>query len=230
MDKGQLAQLYRRFIEAGYDFRQFGPSPPGRILFLRHDIDFCLGAAAECAELEHGLGVTATYFLMLSTPFYNLHSPTGRRCLDRLRALGHRISLHFDPEAHEDIDAGFEAERAAFEALTGERLSFVSIHRPRAFLGRRLPGVEHSYEPAWFRDVAYMSDSCGAFRHGHPLGSEAFREGRPIHLLLHPVWWFNAGDCPSDKLAAWRDRHFAALDDAIAANCAVYRPADIAAE
>jgi hypothetical protein len=49
---------------SGYRFVVFDHEPQEGELFLRHDVDLSLAAAAQMAELEAARGVSATYFLM----------------------------------------------------------------------------------------------------------------------------------------------------------------------
>jgi hypothetical protein len=217
--------LVNALREAGYSFRSFGDPPGARALYLRHDIDFSLEFAAQMAREEHALGVTSTYFVMLTSNAYNLISVASRRLVEEIMSLGHVVTLHFDPVVHDDIDAGFRREAAILEGITGRPLEVVSLHRPGAFLkdnNRRLPGVRHTYEDAYFRDMKYISDSGGAFKYGPPLESEAFRNGDPIHLLLHPIWWMTDPGSPSDKVRSWQERAFAFLNDEAKANCLTF--------
>lgn len=218
-------ELVAAFRKAGYAFRRFGePAGPG-VVYLRHDIDFSLDLAAAMAREEQALGVTATYFVMLTSNAYNLLSSASRRRVEEIQSLGHVVSLHFDPVVHQDIDAGFRREARILEEITGRPLDIVSLHRPGAFLednNRPLPGVRHTYEDAYFRDIKYISDSGGAFKYGHPLDSEAFREGRPIHLLLHPIWWMTGPGTPSDKVREWQAAAFGFLNDETRSNCLTF--------
>jgi hypothetical protein len=217
--------LLQAFLDRGYVPSAFVPNPQGRMLMLRHDIDFSLEAALETAQIEHELGISATYFFMLSSNFYNPWSAHSRALVERVAALGHTISLHYDPTVHDDIDAGFALERDAFERLFGTPIEVVSLHRPRGFLednNRPLPGAGHTYESRWFKDIAYASDSAGSFRYGHPLDTESVREGRPLHLLLHPIWWAQSGETPSDKIRDWQRGRDAFLNEEAALNCGSY--------
>src|SRR5690348_2510590 len=67
-----------------------------RDVIIRHDVDVSLEIAGDIGEIEREMGVQATYFVMISNSFYNIHSYEGRRSLARLRELGHDIGLHFD--------------------------------------------------------------------------------------------------------------------------------------
>ena len=231
-----LKCLLREFERKGYEFKPFSPGPPERTVFLRHDIDFSLEAAAATAEIENALGIGATYFFMLTSNFYNIFSRSGQELVRHIESLGHTISLHFDPTVYEDIDAGFAVEKEVFETIFRTRIATASLHRPQGFLdnnNRRLPMVRHTYEDCYFKDIAYISDSMGAFLHWHPLDSEAFSSGAAIQLLLHPIWWVTSGDTSLDKIGAWQAGHQKFICEEIERNCLVLdqrqRPAAVEA-
>ncbi len=210
------------FRNAGYKPVDFFSLEESRSLVMRHDIDFCVDAAYEVAEIENANGVTATYFFMLSTDNYNLLSDRCLNTLAKISAMGHTISLHFDPALYDDVDEGFDRERAIFERATGVKISIVSLHRPQGFLddnNRQLDNCRHTYEDEFFNDIKYVSDSGGAFRYGHPYETPEFRNGDNIHLLIHPIWWVYKNDNPSEKIRAWQRRHFDFLNQNAIANC-----------
>lgn len=80
---------YRELLGAakagGYQWVGFDHGPQAGDLFLRHDVDLSLDAAVEMGQLEHELGVTATYFIMAESVFYNLDSTAGIATLRELR-------------------------------------------------------------------------------------------------------------------------------------------------
>lgn len=216
--------LVEAFRTADYAFAGFSRQVPERTIILRHDIDFSVELAARLAREEAALGVSATYFFMLTSNFYNLLSSASRRLVAEIQDLGHSASLHFDPTVYDDMDEGFAAERHSFENAFG-KIDVVSIHRPGRFLddhNRSLGDCLHTYQDRFFRDMTYVSDSGGAFGHGHPLDSEAFATGKSIHLLLHPIWWTTDEASPSGKLREWKARHVAFLLDEINANCKTF--------
>ncbi len=174
---------YRELLEAalagGYRFRAFdGPPEPGD-LFLRHDVDLSLPAATEMAVLEAELGVTATYFLMTASVFYNLASPEGRDALARLRQLGHRVGLHaVYPQV--DLDERFDP--------------VISWHNPDPdTISQPVAGAVSAYAEPWFSRPCYRSDSNQRWRAGCP--HEELRAGSfPwLQLLVHPEIWVYPG-------------------------------------
>lgn len=219
-----FAELIAGFRAAGYRFRGFSEPAEARTVVLRHDIDFSVDLAHALAKEEAELGVNATFFFMATSNAYNLFSAHNRRLVREIIAMGHTASLHFDPTVHEDVDAGFREECAALAPLTGP-VEIVSLHRPGDYLldnNRPLPGARHTYEDCYFRDLAYISDSGGAFAHGHPFETDAFASGRPIQLLLHPIWWTAAGTCCSDKVRQWQADHLDFITREMVANCKTF--------
>jgi len=93
---------YRRlilcFLEAGYRPLRFmdhcaGDSPTAFVV-LRHDVDHRPEAALRMAQLEHTLGVQATYNFRLK----DFERNTG--LLHELLALGHETGYHYEELAH----------------------------------------------------------------------------------------------------------------------------------
>src|SRR5262249_51697059 len=96
---------YARMLDAAsaYRFVHFDHEPQAGEILLRHDVDLVLHAAVRMAELEAERDVSATYFLMTRSVFYNLASSEGEAALARLRELGHRVGLHA-VHPHVDFD------------------------------------------------------------------------------------------------------------------------------
>ena len=189
--------LLAALLDRGYDVRGYADAVPDqRHLILRHDIDLSLDAALPIAEIERALGLKAHYFVLVRTELYNLFSAAGRDALRRLTALGHDIGLHLDASLYENATAmlgkAAEEECAVLAAATGAPVTVISFHRPaQALLGYpdTLAGRVHAYQPRFFTQMGYCSDSRGAWHYGHPLDHAAVREGRALQLLTHPVWW-----------------------------------------
>lgn len=75
-----------------------------RVVILRHDIDMCVEKAVRLAEIENKLGVRSTYFVLLTSGFYNVFSSDTKRQLCRILDLGHDIGLHYDETCYDDSD------------------------------------------------------------------------------------------------------------------------------
>lgn len=223
----QYRTMIRAFLDAGYSFIPFLAAPPAKGgVILRHDIDFDVLLAEKMADLEHAMGVRATYFFMLRSSSYNLLETRNAAAVERIRHSQHAVSLHFDPCIYDDFAGGLERELALFEKLFNFRPDCISIHRPNEFFltcDAPIGGLRHTYQSLYCGQTQYYSDSQGAFRYGHPLESEAFRQRQSIHLLIHPVWWVTDETAPLDILGRFLDERVRRFQAHMAANCKPYR-------
>lgn len=189
--------LIHAFLARGYEVRRFCEMDSSqRHVVLRHDIDFSLNAAVDIGRIEAEMGVQAHYYVLLSTEFYNLCSPEEGNRLTALMEMGHDVGLHFDASRYEPnlaaLEKAVEKECDILQSIIGRQVSSVSFHRPsQTLLGleNRLAGRQHAYQPQFFSDIAYVADSRGLFRYGHPLDHEAFKSTQAMQLLTHPIWW-----------------------------------------
>lgn len=223
--------LTKHFLSQGYRVVAFDAvSPDERHLIVRHDVDFCLQRAADMAKIEAAMEISATYFVLLSSEFYNIFSPHSQKCLHDILACGHRIGLHFDPTAHDDPESGIEKDKKALEMVIGEMVTIMSFHRPhKEWLNstRRICDLPHTYEPRFFSEIAYVSDSRGGWHHGHPYDHQALVEGRALQLLTHPIWWMHecAGDfTPTKVLLDFFEEKKSRLHSEIEENCTSFQP------
>jgi hypothetical protein len=197
--RGAYAAMLRELRERGYrDVAHLEDLvPDDRVVFLRHDIDLDLDRAVRIAEVEASEGMRATYYVLVSTQMYNIAAAPARRALARLADLGHALGLHFDAAqyaqtARSALDAHARRECDILADLSGAPVASISFHRPAPeLIGLAEPfaGRPHSYEPRFFSDVGYVSDSSGGFFQGHPLDHPAVAAGRALQLLTHPIWW-----------------------------------------
>lgn len=201
-DLTHYAELLDAARAGGYRWATFAERPSAGALFLRHDVDLSLDAARRMAELEAGLDVTATYFLMTESVFYNLDSAEGVATLARLRELGHAVGHHaIHPRAIVD-DHRFDR--------------VVAWHNPDpATMTEPLEGAVNVMQAPWFDPATYRSDSNQHWRSGCPhaeLRDSAFPW---LQLLVHPEIWVypgaTMGETMLSMLAAERDRRLEQL-------------------
>jgi hypothetical protein len=196
-------ESYAALLDAARDYRfvHFDHEPQEGELFLRHDVDLSLAAAVRMAELEAARGVSATYFLMTRSVFYNLASPDGERTLRRLRELGHRVGLHA-VHPYVDFDHRFDP--------------VLAWHNPDPeFVNAPIDGLVNVMSPPWFDRAHYRSDSNQHWRSGDPTTALAAHEFDWLQLLTHPEIWMFQGttmrETMSSMLDAERERAWAAL-------------------
>ena len=182
--------------EKGYAFSSYVNYPGrGRCVILRHDIDYSLEQAVKLARLEKELGVRSTYFVLLSSDFYNPASSSSYRDLHEILDLGHDIGLHFDETAYDYDRFGIEyyirKEARILSDLIGVNISSFSLHRPNHFTLEtqiRIPGLINSYGEEFFNGFKYLSDSRRRWR--EPV-EEIIEKGEyeKLHILTHAFWY-----------------------------------------
>lgn len=167
-----------------------------RTIYLRHDIDVHPSLALGVAAIEASLNITSTYFLLINSPFYNMFEQEVIEQVFRIIELGHLIGLHFDDAILDTLPyRGMEMEYVLKQVIMHLSSMFpvenvISFHRPNVeLLGRSFGDLMSVYEPQFFSDIKYISDSRRSWAEGCPCN--ILREGRhsAIQLLIHPVWW-----------------------------------------
>ena len=184
---------------------------PSRFFIVRHDIDFSPAAALSMAEVEAAEGIRATYFLLLSGDLYNLFSQDWRDVPRKLVALGHEVGLHYDVKAiaksgSGDPSADLRAEAAALAGLARQPIRSIAMHNPSIygddpFAGE--PGFVNAYDPRLSREIAYYSDSCGAWRDATVRAFQHPPLPDRIQLLIHPFYWAPEAANRWQRLDAW---------------------------
>ena len=72
---GAYKDMLIKLREQGYVFSDYSSwKEIKKAVILRHDVDFDIPAAVRMAEIEHSMGISSTYFFLLSSDFYNIHS------------------------------------------------------------------------------------------------------------------------------------------------------------
>lgn len=169
-----------------------------RCVILSHDVDNDMQQALSMARVEYGCGIRSTYFVLLTSNFYNIHTCRNREMIKEIQNMGHTIGLHFDEAAYSE-DAGNAGKIAPdikrelgmlSEALETEVTVF-SYHRPTKEIldaDIKIPGSINSYGNLFFRQFKYLSDSRMYWR--EPV-SDIIRMGKypRLHILTHPFWY-----------------------------------------
>lgn len=172
-------------------------SNKSRNIILRHDIDVSLEKAVVFAELEANWGASSTYFILLTSEFYNPFSRASKMLLDEIKSMGHSIGLHFDETCYfengqwdEDEMIGcILREKELLESIIEDDVSTVSMHRPSKKTldaDLRISGMENSYGKKYFRDIKYVSDSYHRWREDIYNIIGCYDK---IQLLTHPFWY-----------------------------------------
>ncbi|MDC0651704.1 hypothetical protein OAP55_00430 [Alphaproteobacteria bacterium] len=184
----------------GYDvkFKKYNDNlNSGKNILLRHDVDFCPLRALEIAKLEKELKVTSTYFFLINTNFYNIHSLENTKAVLEILKLGHEVGLHFDASlfsSNKSLNSECKKEIEVLEKVIGRKIYIVSFHRPAKNLlsyEKKIANIEHTYMSKYFKKIDYCSDSQGEWRYNTPLSiiKKKTPDDFTLHLLTHPIWW-----------------------------------------
>lgn len=208
---------------------------------LRHDIDQSPQRALSLAKVEKELGVTSTYFVLVTSDFYNVFSEENRKTFGEIANMGHTIGLHFDEMAYSDdtfIKDEKELRARLIERIMTEakllsmaidiNVDTVSMHRPSKFClesDLQIPGMINSYGKKFFNEFKYLSDSRHHWREdvlGH-ICAEAYDQ---LHILTHAFWYHEKDIDLQNALVSYLDnargdryvalnRNFTRLADAL---------------
>lgn len=224
MNTAEYKILLNSFLKQGFHFKKFEDFNVDEKcqVILRHDIDFSIDMAVKMATLENELGVFSTFYFLIASDSYNLLSKKNFDLVKSIADMGHSIGLHFDPTIYDNEEIGFSTELELFERYFGKTFS-MSFHRPSPlvlqgvnWLPERILGA---YQDKFFKEIAYVSDSQGAFRFGHPLQHDAFKLCDNMQLLIHPIWWITGQQQTIKKIQEFLTLNTEMISQHIARNC-----------
>ena len=214
---GEYERLLTSMVDDGFSFERFGRLESDQVV-LRHDVDLDPKAALKMARVEASLDITATYCFLLTTPVYNLLEVDHAHALGEIQRLGHDVALHFnthyywDRKPQEDeLTTRVLAECDVLGVLTGKTIDVVSFHRPPEWvLDVDFDGFENTYQPRFFGEIEYRSDSRQKWRTEPP-----FPDGRPdrLQLLVHPGLWGKDHRSMDEIITDLSERRRRRLDD-----------------
>lgn len=177
-------------------FKEYDQLDTRNTIILRHDIDYSLKHAYEIAKLESELGVKSTYFLLFSSPFYNMLDEENITLAKEIAKLGHEIGLHYDVNVilkgnRINPQSLFEAEINLLSNLIDSPIRTIAMHNP-SISGEdifRDAGYINTYSEQFVKGMAYFSDSCMAWRNNFIEHLEQNNFPQKLQLLIHPILW-----------------------------------------
>lgn len=199
---------YGRLLETlkgkGYSIERFNSHHKSdRTVLLRHDIDVSLEKAVDMAKFERQCeGAKATYFILISSDFYNVFSKHSLECIEQITGYGHEIGLHFDEKKYfnaetwnaEEIIKKIIWEKNLLEEMTGINVNAVSMHAPSPMTleaDLQIPGLVNTYSQKFFKEFKYISDSFHRWRDDVWSVVEDEKPEK-LHILTH-AFWYNEG-------------------------------------
>lgn len=169
-----------------------------RCVILRHDVDNDLQRALKMAEVEYEYGMRSTYFVLLTSNFYNLYSQKSRRTLNKIQDMGHTIGVHFDEKAYledladvEKVKLNIRKELDIMSEILDREVAEFAYHRPSKWILDAdicIEGAINAYGTKFFRRFKYLSDSRMYWR--EPV-EKIIQSGEfPLfQILIHPFWY-----------------------------------------
>lgn len=191
--------MLKLLLDNGYAVADYNThSKFDKCAILRHDIDYDLEKALPFAKLEKECGVKSTYFVLVTSDFYNVFSSSSQGVLNSISGLGHNIGLHFDEVRYPDLFGKPERlkekiliESELLSKATGLAVESVSMHRPSKQIleaNISIPGIVNSYSDEFFKNFKYLSDSRRNWR--EPI-EEIIKNQKyaRLHILTHAFWY-----------------------------------------
>ena len=207
-----LYSNYREMINTlkrnGYNFSGYGDkNESGKTVILRHDVDFDLKDAVRMAKLENDMMAKSTYFILLSTDFYNIFSKESVSEIKKIMSYGHNVGLHFDEKRYcihnlEQLEKFIDIEKEIFEKVIQVEIKSVSMHRPSKLVLDNdviFKNIINSYSQKYFREYKYISDSRMNWRED-VISCIDSNIHEKLHILTHPFWYSEEEDTMKGKL------------------------------
>lgn len=169
-------------------------------VIMRHDVDNSLDKAVDFARIEQKEGISSTYFILLSTDFYNIASKSSMEKVRQIIDCGHEIGLHFDEtkfmyddEAKPDVISAIKSEAEVMSKIIGQgiQINTVSMHRPSKetlAADYKIEGMINSYGMEFFKGFKYVSDSRRRWREDIDAIITS-GEYDKLHVLTHAFWY-----------------------------------------
>lgn len=199
---GHYREILRTAKTSGYKFLLFDEaqsSAAERCCLLRHDIDYTPEKAIEFGRIEADLGIRSTYFFQVVAWTYNAREKKCYQTIQELANMGHQIALHFDvtwqdDAKWDDLPKLCARERNLLSYISDLEIpDIISFHNPGTYadkvVDKDVVGIHHTYEPRYFSEYKYLSDSQGWYE---GCVCKIFESGKypKIQLLTHPyIWW-----------------------------------------
>ena len=176
------------FAKEKKNVRRFD-EPLDNACYLRHDVDFSLNNALIISEIESEREIKANFFVLVTSPVYNINSLKSVNILRQISSNGHLIGLHFDPSLYspEECLENSLKEIAILENVLEQKVTSVSIHNPSVHGNFfEIPEYINAYSTEYFNSGNYLSDSAYEFK-TDPIKFIADSDNSSIQILLHPL-------------------------------------------
>ena len=170
---------YRRLVQLAVDkgfqfiLHKDEYVPERKDVIWRHDVEFEPDIALKMALIEAEVGVKATYFFQLHSPFYNVAEPHYREVLYQIKDLGHCVGLHFDSAYwgitdESQLNVFITHDKDYLQTSLGVEIDTFSFHNTTKFtqscLDYKYGGLINVYSSFFKEHYNYCGDSLGYWR------------------------------------------------------------------
>ncbi|MEO1926822.1 MAG: hypothetical protein ABGY08_12680 [Gammaproteobacteria bacterium] len=190
------------------------PKMENGYIILRHDVDMDIYPAYLVSKIEKKLAIRSTFFIMLTSPYYNPCSSENRDMIRKMVEDGHEIGLHFDPTIYlgasiKELVVKAKFESSILESITGKKVLSVSLHNPGEHGNYvHLDGFINAYHSDYFSKEKYISDSYieKSFENKDPYEFVSRARKTIVQILLHPCHFTNDEENFEKKCEAYINR------------------------
>jgi hypothetical protein len=187
----EIFQLYGNSIRV-CDYKKYKKG-----IVVRHDIDWDIKKAYEFSLFEKSIGVSSTYYVMITSEIYNIFSLKNSKMLKKMMENDFELGLHFDPMLYinrkKSLSYYFHKEIEIFEIFFEQKILSYSMHQPSVHGQYLKTDLIDAYSDDIFSDECYISDSCFNFRGKDPIKFLSKSKECLMQFLTHPSQWSKLG-------------------------------------
>ena len=182
----------------------------------RHNVEFEPDIALKMAEIEADLGVKASYFFQVHSPFYNLFDDHYPDVFHRIYELGHLVGLHFDSHYWGITDEGqlnkyILFDKSVLEANLGVELDTFSFHNTTPFTqscqSYKYGNLINVYASFFKEHYDYCGDSLGYWRFDRLEDVLTNPSIRHLQVLTHDANWSEKPLSPRNRITTVMRNH-----------------------
>ena len=206
---------YRRLVELskknGFEFISFTDKyiENRKEVLWRHDVEFEPDIALKMAMIENELGVKASYFFQLHSPYYNLFDEYYSKVFHKIKDLGHYCGLHFDcrywgVSDEKQLDRFIALDCQYLESNLNININTFSFHNTTPFTQRCLEykygGLINVYSSYFKEKYNYCGDSLGYWRFDRLEDVLNDKNIKHLQVLTHDANWSDEVLSPRKRL------------------------------
>lgn len=151
------------------------------------------------ALIENKKGICSTYFVLITSPAYNIFAKKNQILLRAIIKMGHEIGIHFDPSIYKNRNLNFSLKKEIkiVEYVINQKVKSISIHEPSII--KKFPNFKNlinAYDLEFKKNSFeyYISDSCMNFSNKNIYQFMDKIKYSSCQILLHPMHYTKNGD------------------------------------